>query len=200
MIDINPKLLNGKRAKGYALDIQTLNSKLTGADEFGHPTFETERSPMGEALYKLKYRNEKSKANEIAETVSDFIQNKWPDLDMVDFIVPVPPSNLARPYQPVEEVARIVANTIGVELSEGDLVKKNKTSELKNIADEDERFSILSDAFEIGSSKLEGKHILLFDDLLGSGATLRAIIDILYDMAGVNLVSVLVLTYKRTRQ
>jgi predicted amidophosphoribosyltransferase len=200
MIEINPKSLNGKRANGYALDIQTLNSKLTGSDEFGHPTFETERSPIGEALFQLKYRAEKSNAGKIAETVSYFIQNDWPDLDKIDFIVPVPPSKLTRPFQPVEEIARIVADTIGVKLSSGDLVKRTKTPELKNIADEDERFSILSEAFEIGSSILEGKHVLLFDDLLGSGATLRAIVDILYDKAKVRLVSVLVLTYKRTRQ
>ncbi|MCC6327645.1 MAG: hypothetical protein IT174_03955 [Acidobacteria bacterium] len=78
-------------------------------------------------------------------------------------------------------------------------MKKNKTPELKNIADEDERFSILSDAFELNSVRLEGTHVLLFDDLLGSGATLRAIIDVLYDRANVRLVSVLVLTYKRNR-
>lgn len=127
MIEINPKSLNGKRAKGYALDIQTLNSKLTGSDEFGHPTFETERSPIGEALFQLKYRAEKSSAGKIAETVSYFFQNDWPDLDKIDFIVPVPPSNLARSFQPVEEIARIVADAIGVQMSRGDLVKNHYT-------------------------------------------------------------------------
>ncbi|MBC7898763.1 MAG: ComF family protein [Saprospiraceae bacterium] len=199
MIEIDPKPLNGKRAKGFALDVHTIQSKLTGADEFGHLMFDSERSPMGEALYYLKYRFDKNKAVDIAETVSDFIKNAWPDLDSIDYIVPVPPSNLSRPFQPVQEVARIVSDTLGIHLSVGDLVKKAQTPQLKDLHDEDERLSILSDAFEIKSRNLEDKHILLFDDLLGSGATLRTIIDVLYDKAGVRLVSVLVLTRKRKR-
>ena len=87
MIEIKPKFFDGKRAKGYALDVHTIQSRLTGADEFGHLTFENERSPMGEALYQLKYRSDKGKANEIAETVISFVKDGWRDLDAVDFIL-----------------------------------------------------------------------------------------------------------------
>ena len=199
MIEINPKVLDGKRAKGFALDVHTTHSKLTGADEFGHPTFESERSPMGEAIYQLKYRSDKSKVMEIAATVCNFVIHRWKELQDIDFIIPVPPSNLSRPFQPVEEIAKIVAATLRISLSSNDLAKKYQTPQLKNLLDEDERLSILSDAFEVRSTNLEGGHVLLFDDLLGSGATLRSIIDVLYDEGKVRLVSVLVLTHKRRR-
>ena len=51
--------LNGNWMSGYAFDIHTLYSIYEGCDEYGHPNYETKRTLMGEAVYKLKYRNDK---------------------------------------------------------------------------------------------------------------------------------------------
>lgn len=198
MIKINPKDLNGKRAKGYALDVHTIQSRRSGTDEFGHLTFDNERSEMGEALYQLKYRQNRAIAKDIAEAVCDFIRTKADEIEPIDYFLPVPPSR-ARAFQPVLELANIISAALDIPLSNNDLVKTRETPQLKDLIDEDERSNVLADAFEVRSQNLSGKHILLFDDLLGSGATLRTLINILYDVANVRLVTVLVLTHKRKR-
>jgi len=40
---------------GYAFGIHTLKSVYIGDDEYGHPRFQTDRSPIGQSLYNLKY-------------------------------------------------------------------------------------------------------------------------------------------------
>ena len=50
--------------------------------------FETERPPVGELLYKLKYRHDKSAIEPLADTTADFLLKKW--RLSVDAIIPVP--------------------------------------------------------------------------------------------------------------
>jgi len=47
--------LNGPWAKGFAFDLHTISSEYTGDNEYGHPTFDTTRSQIGQLLYELKY-------------------------------------------------------------------------------------------------------------------------------------------------
>jgi hypothetical protein len=56
-IEINPKRLRAARGPVASLHIHKLSSTLIGHDEYGHARFETLRSPVGELLYKLKYRH-----------------------------------------------------------------------------------------------------------------------------------------------
>jgi hypothetical protein len=57
---IHPIKIEGNREIGYALDVHTKSSQLLGYDEFGRGVFDTERSQIGELLYRLKYRSDKS--------------------------------------------------------------------------------------------------------------------------------------------
>jgi predicted amidophosphoribosyltransferase len=53
-------------------------------------------------LYQLKYCKDKSKVDSIAKPISDVLlkkQEQWHS----DLIIPVPPSDTERAYQPVEE-------------------------------------------------------------------------------------------------
>lgn len=103
MVRINPKKIPGKWREGYALDYHTLRSDFIGHDEYGHPRFDTERSEMGELLYRLKYRSNKAALDPIVDVVSDFIIS-W-ELSL-NLILPTPPSRSRRPYQPVLEIAK----------------------------------------------------------------------------------------------
>ena len=53
-VKINPHKLNGPWSDGSALDVHTTSSTMIGHNAFGHPVFDTTRSPLGELLYKLK--------------------------------------------------------------------------------------------------------------------------------------------------
>ena len=50
---IYPIRLRGTWVEGYALDDHTLRSTYLGHDAFGHAVFHTERSAVGELLYRL---------------------------------------------------------------------------------------------------------------------------------------------------
>lgn len=81
------------------------------------------------------------------------------------------------------------------------IIKTISTPELKDITSPGEREEILRNAFKLaGTFNLQDKNVLLIDDLYRSGATLRAITDILYKKGNVKNVCVLALTKTRSNQ
>ena len=77
IIPTNPNKLNGNWKEGYFLDRHIIKSVCLGENEYGQLKFESERSQLGEAVFQLKYRFDKSKIADISETVGDFVENKW---------------------------------------------------------------------------------------------------------------------------
>src|SRR5579884_4386874 len=100
-VPIKPRKLQGSWKQGYALDLHTTASTCIGHNEYGHPVFDTTRSPLGELLYRLKYGRDASVIEEIVETVVEFINGAS---IAVDAIVPMPPST-SRASQPVLQIA-----------------------------------------------------------------------------------------------
>lgn len=197
MVQINPKRISGNWKEGFALDFHSLSSEYIGDDEYGRPQFATTRSEIGELLYRLKYKEDKSVLGDIINTASEFIKStNWP----VDIIVPTPPSRKGRAFQPVPLLAEGIANALGVDFCANCVVKAKETAELKNIFDFDERLRILKDAFEIHDTAAAGRSVLLFDDLYRSGATLNAVTRILQQEGKVNNVYALNLTMTRSKR
>lgn len=198
MINISPIKLSGNWFEGFALDLHTLSSEFSGYDEFGHEFFDTKRSAIGELLYRLKYKSDKSSLKEILDVTVNFLNNKWKISGILDGILPVPPS-ISRTFQPVIEIARGISSMLQVRLYEGFLIKVKETPELKNVSDYQKRLELLTDTFATKNLSLEGKNVLLLDDLYRSGATFNAIIRVLYEKGMVNKVYVLALTKTRSK-
>jgi len=59
-IEIHPKEIRGSWDAGYVLDLHTISSTRIGYNEFDHPEFDTQRSPLGELVYRLKCRGDKN--------------------------------------------------------------------------------------------------------------------------------------------
>ncbi|MGO9604740.1 MAG: ComF family protein [Candidatus Binataceae bacterium] len=157
--------------------------------------FDTERSEVGELLYKLKFSRDQSVVPAIAEALEEFVKSWNPP---VDAIVPVPPSS-ERSLQPVMTLATELSSRLGIELV--DCVKKvRETPQLKNVTDLDERLRLLEGLHQIDPSAIRGRKILLFDDLYRSGATMNAITDVLYDESGVADVFALAATRTRSNR
>ena len=192
-MEIYPTKIPGRWSNGFTLDVHTTSSGLAGRDGYGHPQFASKRSELGELLYRLKFRGDKSVVSEIAEVVGTFAESYLPK---VDLMVPVPPST-PRKEQPVILLARAIGERIGIPVYEDCVWKVRETSQLKNVFDFDERSRLLDGAFEIDRSVANGKTVLLFDDLYRSGATLNAVNSLLYDRGGAKDVLALALT--RTR-
>jgi predicted amidophosphoribosyltransferase len=195
MIEINPKTITGNWTKGFTLDFHTISSEYIGDDEFGHPQFDTERSDMGELLYRLKYKSDNSVLKAIVNTACSFIKSQdFP----VGFIVPVPPSRMVRHNQPVLAVANGISENLRIPVCSDCVVKVKATPELKNVYDFNERLNILKDAYAVSESDLAGRKVLLIDDLYRSGATLNAITKALYEKGNVKEIYAVTLTKTRS--
>lgn len=185
--------LNGNWMSGYAFDIHTLYSIYEGCDEYGHPNYETKRTLMGEAVYKLKYRNDKCQVFNIINLLQknqdflSFIQD-------VDVIIPVPPTK-KRDFQPVVEIAKQMAIKFKISFWENVLFSMN-TQQMKNVPTE-EKYETISDKIVIDFSKLnKSLHYLIFDDLYDSGTTLKVYVD-KFVKKGYDKISVFTLTKTR---
>lgn len=195
MAKFQRRIILGKWRAGFALDLQTLSSTPIGYNEYGHMQFDNTRSEMGELLYQLKYRGDQSVVPEIVEAVAIAV-GKPPD--KIEAIVPVPPST-PRAAQPVTILAEAIGNRLKIPVV--DCVKRIKQlPQLKNVYDLDERLKLLEGAHSVDKAAVQGKKVLLLDDLYRSGATMNAITTLLYDEGGARDVVALTITRTRSNQ
>jgi len=193
-IQINVQWLSGNWRYGWALDLHTVSS--TPLPDGG---FETQRTEVGELLYQLKYCLDRSKVEPIAEVAAAFLRSRMV-LPYLAAIIPVPPSDTNRPFQPVQELAVRIGQKINLPVRLDYLVKVKLTEALKGIEDSASRKQQLQGAFKVQDLSLAGKYVLVFDDLFRSGETLKAITEVLYVQGKVARVYVLTITKTRTRR
>lgn len=195
----NPQKLFGVWAEGWALDYHTISSKPI-KDKDGNITgWDTKRPPIAEELYRLKYWREQYRVSYIARTAADFLnecKSKW----SLDLIIPVPPSDTTRDFQPVYEMAKAIGRMIGLPVDLHTLKKVKSTSQLKDIYNPNIRREILKDAFGIPVNALRGKSVLIFDDLYRSGETLNAVCDVVLNKGNARAVYVLTITKTRSKR
>ena len=206
---VNLQQLNGNWNWGKSLDIHTISSTPV-LDENGNiARWDTERTEIGEELYKLKYytsensRIKYQRVNSIATEMNTVISSvithysaKFKNPFVINHIIAVPPSK-SRSFQPVPELAKKVAELSNISLDLVTLKKTKSTSQLKKIEDHNEREKILEDAFEIEDNVFKNQNVLLIDDLYRSGATLKAITKVIKEKGKAR--NVLVLTATKTR-
>jgi competence protein ComFC len=195
MANIHPTRIPGRWKEGYALDYHTISSEFVGHDEYGHPRFETRRSELGELLYRLKYSSDTSVIDEIGAVAVGFLQNWKPGAEI---IVPVP-SSRPRHVQPVAIVAAFIAKKLGLPIKPEAVVRTRDIQQLKDIFGYDARVKLLEGVHEVSSAAVEGRKILLFDDLFRSSATMNSITEKLYTEGRAGDVFVLTLTRTRSR-
>jgi predicted amidophosphoribosyltransferase len=87
-----------------------------------------------------------------------------------------------------------MATRLGLPVFEDAVVKVKMTSSMKNIDDWSERQGVLAEAVQMGSNDVRGKSILLFDDLIESGSTLRRAAEVLIKDGVAGAIYALVLT------
>lgn len=190
----NPIPLKGPWLFGWALDYHTVSSEYSGSGGFN-----TVRSPIGELLYLIKYKGEYSNIQPLADIAASFIKDKGLFI-CIDCIIPVPPSNLDRYLQPVEEIAAFIGKSLNIPVVTDYLLKLKKTPELKDIDSKAFRKHELKGAFKVSDNSMNNKSILLFDDLYRSGETLAEITGTLFSEGGVRNVYVLTLTKTRSKK
>lgn len=174
--------------EGYVLDYHTISSTPTGDPYY---RFDTKRTELGERLFQLKYRRATATIlADIVDTAEQFVKQWHPPIEGV---VPAPAS-LSRKSQPVIEIAAELARRLDLPFFESAVKKVKSTSQMKNIDDWAERQAVLKDAVQAGEAEVKGKTVLLFDDLIESGSTLRRAADVLLKDGSARAVYALVLT------
>lgn len=219
-MEINPQLLVGNWSEGYALDIHTLSSVPA---EYSYKTildwewvdgvftqvekkvqdlvtkWDTQYSPIGFEMNHLKYWKEKERAQTIAIQIAKFLKDAVPYW-AIDIILPVPPSDHSRVFQPVFEIAYEIGRILELPVDNSSIIKTVPTGPLKEIEDPILRREILQNAFTINTGKLVGRNVLLFDDLYRSGETLKALTNVIMMVGNANSVYVLTVTKTRSKR
>jgi predicted amidophosphoribosyltransferase len=187
---IHPISLAGPWDEGYALDKHVINSTYQGEDVFGHPQYDTLRTPIGEVLYRFKYRNNFNALSNILELAKPFLDN-WTAVHGIDAVLPVPPSRKDRLYQPVTEIARSIAEYLKKPWSDEVLVKTS-SQQSKNENTED-KHNIKGTIKQLRPAKRACK-ILLVDDLFQTGTTLGECCKVLREDALIEKIYALAIT------
>ena len=180
------KVLYGNWKGGWALD--------------QHMSKFPNRTEIGEMLYQIKYNKDKSKIEPLANKAFEFMKTrlvtKW-----LFCIVPVPPSDNSRAFQPVIEIAKLLGKKLNITVNY-DCLQKNKNTEFikDNFISANEKEQKLKGVFKIKDQTLKNKKILLFDDVCQTGSTLKEITKVLYDEGNVENVYALTITKTTTKK
>ncbi len=95
---------------GYVLDWQVRSSEFIVYNKSVKPMFDTRRTEIGEALFQLKYKQDQTKIEPLAETMAINLKSVF---HTASFVIPIPPSK-NRATQPAVELARKVSEKMNL--------------------------------------------------------------------------------------
>lgn len=127
-------------------------------------------------LHGLKYKNKQKTGTYLGRSLAyDLQHTNW--INEVDCIMPVPlhrKKESARGYNQSRLIAEGMSDVLHIPVTDGVLIRIRPT-ESQTQKTRAERIHNMQDAFDItDTTTLAGKHILLIDDVLTTGATLEA--------------------------
>lgn len=189
------KQIFGNWDLGFALDKHSIRSIPIGENEQGHMQFDTLRTPVGEATFQLKYRDQWDQVAPLAETLHQELIPLFPE--RVRFVVPMAASN-TRARQPVNEVAAHLAQLMDVPMFDNILLKTPNGQSLKNLNTKEEKVAALAGTLRLNRAiQNEGRwNVLLLDDLYQSGASTEAACAILRSYEKIDKIYVAALTWR----
>jgi len=191
---VSLRQVQGPWDAGWVLDKHTLSSQYIGDDAYGHARFETTRTEVGEATYQLKYRQDWSQVQPLAQAIADHI---FPKLADVGFILPMPASS-ARPRQPVAEVATTLGQIVGKPVFLDTLRKAGNGKSLKDLNTKEEKIDAIGDGITVNNEITnEGSwNVLVVDDLYHTGASMEAACRVLRTYSKVKKIYFSALTWR----
>ena len=126
-------------------------------------------------IHDLKYRGHREIGTYLGKWLGTELENT--DWSNIEIIIPVPlhKSRLRqRGYNQVEDFGREIAKFLNAEYMD-DVLLKISTTQTQTLKNRLSRWGKIEETLQIkNSEKIKGKHILLVDDLITTGATLEA--------------------------
>ncbi len=139
-------------------------------------TFFSKRSVMQQLLHDLKYRGNREIGRYFGRRMGTCLL-QYPSADPVDALVPLPmflQKEKKRGFNQADTICEGIAAVTGLPLIKNAVVRKENaaTQTRKNRA---ERWENIKGRFQlVAENKVAGKHLLLVDDVITTGATLEA--------------------------
>ena len=189
---MNVMKLDGLWDEGYSLDQYNLKSIYLGEDVFGNSQFDSERSELGELIYKMKYNGHENTVDNIVDIILPFVSD-WLSRIHVDIIIAAPPSK-TREIQPVFEITRELAKRLKKHFSSDVLVKLSEDT-IKNIQPEER--DLRNQIFMTKKAKHHAD-ILLIDDVIETKTTANECVRVLKEDPLIDHVYYLSITRKKT--
>jgi competence protein ComFC len=175
IVEVHPEGIVGPWIDGVVLDRHVISSQPIGYHG-EHMQYDTTRSPLGELVYQLKYRN--GQVDDIVETAVVFARERWGG--SIDCVVSPPPS-AHRARQPALLIAEGVARGLDVPMFSNVAVKVTATQQMKNVPLH-ERAPLLTAAIQRGADAVDGMRVLLVDDVWDTGSTLGRVAEVIGQM------------------
>lgn len=193
-MQVHLRQIKGPWIDGWVLDKHTVSSTFLGNDEHGHAQFETIRTEVGEAVYRLKYKQDWTQVEPLANALVQHVFSRFAD---VGLIVPMPASKQRR-RQPVHEIAITLGRIVKVPVFDNMLSKPNATLALKDLHSREEKLAVLQSAIHLNEAITNTGtwNALLIDDLYDSGASMEAACAALTSYKKIKGVYVAALTWK----
>ena len=140
-------------------------------------------------IHQLKYKGNKEAGVFLGQQLGETIKDA-PLFQGIDYLIPVPlhpKRERKRGYNQSLMIARGISEMTGIAIGDKYLVRAVNTATQTKKSSE-ERFKNVKDIFEVRfADELKGKHVLLVDDVLTTGATLESCAHQLENIPGITI-------------
>ena len=138
----------------------------------------TQGGPVQHIMHKIKYRGDRALATFVGNAMGQALKNNDRFKD-IDYVIPVPlhpKRQRKRGFNQSELIAAELATSLDIPMRSTQLERHSK-SRSQTRKSRLERWYNVKDVFELSDpSSLNGKHLLLVDDVVTTGATLESCI------------------------
>lgn len=150
-------------------------------------------------LHKLKYENDKELAKYLGTLIGKKLKAESLN-DKIDYYIPVSlhsKKEFTRGYNQSEVLAEGISEILPAPIL-NNFVKKKKHNSSQTKKNRQDRIDNVTDLFYVSeSSVLNGKHIVLVDDVLTTGATLESIANTLHQAVPQLQISIFTLAFAK---
>lgn len=155
------------------------------------------QAPFPELIKKLKYNNQLLYADLLGLLLANSVQQRYNQqyLQQIDYLIPVPlhiTKHRKRGFNQAQLIANALIKTIPIPMLNKSLIQRNKSTHAQEGLTRIQRTKNLNNAFSVtdeGNKHLPGKHIVLLDDVVTTGATINSLCQCLL-AAGVESIDV----------
>ncbi|MFI3262780.1 MAG: phosphoribosyltransferase family protein [Rikenellaceae bacterium] len=152
-------------------------------------------------IHNIKFKHEKKAALDLGYLIGNklYAEAEW--IKDIDLILPVPLHKYrkySRGYNQSEELSRGLNHSFNKEIDITSVIRHKRRKPQVKTSSYDERWENTKDLFHVvAPEKLEGKHILIVDDVVTTGATTISLIETIKAAAADVKISVLALSSTR---